>query len=338
MEAPGFLPAHMMLETSQSEEQDNETTQQNVYGASKVPDKYRIPYEEEDEHIESRQDDTKYKREQKQRVARATANSEDTHPRKAQILKLINQQLFSSEASDVEAAFSELADLCMNSTEQSDTNRKLIARLGGPLAIVKAMERHSTGEPFLHAEGCRAMANLALHTRYVKEIIADAEGIEAILAAMTQFISNEYIQECGCCALRNLTCGNETNKHRIVSVDGVPTIIASMKAHPTSASVLDSACGVLENLAMAAQGSRNSGETSIVNAVIDAGGTVALATAAKDHRDHPRIQEKVRSIMPLLLGINLSIPNSAGAASEPIDLVQGKCQNILKKIGKKMNE
>ena len=161
--------------------------------------------------------------------------------RKKTTADIIRSDLWSPNEATVLAA---LQHITMEAA--SDKARSLIARTGGLLAVVRAMESHATHSD-IQVAGCQALEKLALDTD--NEIaIEQVGGVETILAAMMGHFANAAVHEAAWAALWNLTCTNATKDMTLDTDGGMAAIVQAMQHHRSSPAVQKNACGALANL------------------------------------------------------------------------------------------
>ena len=77
--------------------------------------------------------------------------------------------------------------------------------------------------------------------------IADAGGIEAIVAALYAHPSSAPVQRNGSYALRNLA-RNDANRALMAEAGVIEAVLAALEAHPANPDVQRNGCAVLGNL------------------------------------------------------------------------------------------
>ena len=100
--------------------------------------------------------------------------------------------------------------------------------------------------------GCRALANIAADAADNKKKVADAGGIEAVVAAMNAHTRVADVQKNGCAALGNIAMLAET-KRMVAAAGGIEAVVAAMEAHLNNADVQENGCGALRNIAALAE-------------------------------------------------------------------------------------
>lgn len=205
------------------------------------------------------------------------------------------RDLWSDDIAVVKRALTKLAVQCHGDETVEDVRHK-IGQIGGPLTIVKAMERLSD-DPNIQARGCGALANLAYNDD-IQNLIALVGGINIVVLAMTKFPEHSYLQECGCGALRNLAFKNRDNQDLVNKAGGVSAIITAMGTHSGNDRIHSLACSALYNIA---DGLEESGAV-----MVSSGGLIATAKAAEDYLDNPEVKEAACNLQKKLLKAILS--------------------------------
>jgi hypothetical protein len=135
-----------------------------------------------------------------------SAHDAVVRPPPKRVAEIIRRDLWNKDETVVDRRSSiSSTKLTHNSTDGMITFRNAIARNGGILAIVRAMEKQ-------HAEhagigSCRALELLALDT-LLELAIGEVGGIETILGAMMIHSTQVNLQDAAWSALCNCTCGN----------------------------------------------------------------------------------------------------------------------------------
>ena len=152
------------------------------------------------------------------------------------------------------------------------------------------------GSLSIQSEGCRALQNLAVGTRdnRVREGIASAGGIEAIVTAMNGFPNDASIQCNATGALQNLACNSEDIKCRIARCGGIHVLISAMQNHPDRPLIQVWACGTLAYLAA-------SPDERIKKAIVLLGGLVVIVKAAQLNCGDKVLTRMAGKVMSVLL-------------------------------------
>lgn len=202
--------------------------------------------------------------------------------------EIVTKDLWSRDAAVVENALHVLTIDAFYDERARDS----IARTGGILAIVRAMETHNENT-CVQVAACQALEKLALNEQN-ELAINDVGGVEAILGAMMGHFDCSNVQEAAWAALWNLSCGNAGNDMTIDSAGGIAAIVSAMKRHVHVASVQKNACGALANLCL--------DNESRLQALADADGFVAIATALQRHWSHPEVRKEAGHALARLAG------------------------------------
>ena len=162
--------------------------------------------------------------------------------RKKTTADIIRNDLWSSDLTTVLGALKHVTN-----EAGSDKARSIIARTGGLLAVVRAMDSHSTDSQ-VQVAGCQALEKLALDSD--NEIaIEQVGGVDTILTAMMGHMMDASVQEAAWAALWNLTCTNASKDMPTLDAPGgMAAIVAAMREHMSSPAVQKNACGALANL------------------------------------------------------------------------------------------
>jgi hypothetical protein len=210
-------------------------------------------------------------------------------PRKT-ISEIIRRDLWNSDTAVVEAALYTLAE----KAEAHISYRSNMARAGGILAIVRAMEQHS-GHGGIQIAACRALEKLALDTEN-ELAIGEVGGVEAVLGAMMAHFTDSKVQEAAWSALWNCTCGNACDTMTIDTQGGMAAIVSCMKQHIDNPVVQVSACGTLSNLCL--------DNDDRLTALAEADGFSAMAQAMQRHWHNPVVRNEACHAMVVLLERN----------------------------------
>ena len=130
--------------------------------------------------------------------------------------------------------------------------------------------------------GCRALANIAADAADNQLMVADAGGIEAVVAAMKAHLENADVQKNGCAALGNIAMLAET-KRMVAAAGGIEAVVAAMEAHLNNAVVQENGCGALRNIAALAENQPK---------VVAAGGIEAVVAAMNADLKNAAVQEQ----------------------------------------------
>jgi hypothetical protein len=203
------------------------------------------------------------------------------------ISQVIRKDLWSSETGVVFEALQWITIEAFHDEGARDT----IARTGGLLAIVRAMETHSSHAPIQKA-ACQALEKLALDIEN-ERAISDVGGVEAILAAMMGHLNNVSVQEAAWSALQNLTCGNAQGAMTIDTTGGMVSLVSAMRTHSTEPRVQASACGTFANLCL--------DHEDRLTALAQAGGFSAMADALQLHWENMEVRKEASRALADLL-------------------------------------
>jgi hypothetical protein len=190
------------------------------------------------------------------------------------IKNLIRRDLRSPDEVVVERALQQITIDCFYDASA----RSLIARSGGLLSIVTAMEDHASN-PKIQIAACQALEKLALDGDN-EQAVAELGGIETVLGAMMGHFGNIRVQEAAWSALQNLTCQNAALE---LSMDATPgsmmVLVQSLQQHGGHDGVAMHGAATLANLCIP--------KAARLEQVVQAKGMVLLATLLQDHWANP---------------------------------------------------
>jgi hypothetical protein len=170
-------------------------------------------------------------------------------------------------------------------------SRSAIARAGGLLALIRAMEDH-VNDVAIQIASCSALERLALDPE--NEIaIAEIGGVDAVLGAMMCHFKNADLHEAAWSTLWNLTCVNSAEEMTIDTAGGMQAIVSCMKQHINNPMVQKNACGALTNLCLHSE--------ARLQALSDAGGFVAISSALQKHFKNPEVRKQASFALTSLL-------------------------------------
>jgi hypothetical protein len=203
--------------------------------------------------------------------------------------EIVRRDLWSRDPATVRQALQDLADRA----DQSAQCRGTIARTGGLLGIVRAMEQHAT-HAGVQVAACRALEKLALDTEN-ELAIGEVGGVEAVLSAMTGHFCDAAVQEAAWSALWNLSCGNACDTMTIDTQEGggIKAVVSCMKQHEHIAVVQENACGALANLCL--------DNEERCQALAAADGFVAIASALQTHWHDDKVRKEASHALVSLL-------------------------------------
>ncbi len=97
--------------------------------------------------------------------------------------------------------------------------------------------------PGVQQQACEVLRSLA-YDAGTRSKIAEACGIEAVVAGMQAHKASVLVQEPACASLRSLAF-NDSNKFKIAGAGGIEAVLSAMKAHTASVFVQQHACAAL---------------------------------------------------------------------------------------------
>eukprot|EP00977_Amphora_coffeiformis_P017817 scaffold5946_cov169-Amphora_coffeaeformis.AAC.1 len=183
---------------------------------------------------------------------------------------LLRRDLRSPDEAVVERALQQITIDCF----YDQSARSLIARTGGLLSIIGAMEDHPEN-PRIQIAACQALEKLALDAEN-ERAVSELGGIDCILGAMMSHFDNIRVQESSWSALQNLTCSNALTEMTFDSTDGGMTmLVRAFEQHASNSAVAMHASATLANLCIP-----NAERTEHI---VAADGIVTLAKALQQH-------------------------------------------------------
>jgi hypothetical protein len=189
------------------------------------------------------------------------------------IAELIRRDLWSSDPAVVEWTL----QLITVEVFADPDARSLIARLGGLLAIIGAMETHASLYR-VQVAACQALEKLALDDEN-EMAIARVGGVDAILAAFLGHADNVAVQAAAWGALSSITGDFVETDIAIDSVGGFATLLRFMKRHDQNAIIQGNACRALASLCQ--------GNETRLQALVAVDGIVAVAATLQAHWNDP---------------------------------------------------
>jgi hypothetical protein len=210
-----------------------------------------------------------------------------TTPKPRKLVEYIRHDLW--KRGDPDTVHAALQQLAVASTRPQA--RSSIARTGGLLAIVRAMEDHLS-HAHIQIAACRALEKLALDAEN-EMAIAEIGGVDAVLGAMMCHFEDCAVQEAAWSTLWNLTCLNSQARMTIDTAGGMAAIVSCMRHHALHPKVQQNACGALRNLCLHHE--------ERLQALVDAGGLVAIAAALQTHWKNPAVRKEASYALAVLL-------------------------------------
>lgn len=192
-------------------------------------------------------------------TGRSVDNSRDSSQAMAKsVAKILRVDMWSPKAKKVEKGMEKLAVAASHGFCQ----RSNINRLGGVIAIVRAMQSHPNNLQ-IQRSACTALAHLSVDEDS-QEAIAEVGGMGAIVAAMQSHPNDDQVQESATLALANTTNprGGGANGGGVSDSDEeeddaessgpgvVQALVTAMNTHPNNANVQAKAFISLANLCL----------------------------------------------------------------------------------------
>lgn len=191
-------------------------------------------------------------------TGRSVDNSRDSSQAMAKsVAKILRVDMWSPKAKKVQSGMEKLAV----AASQGFCQRSNINRLGGVIAIVRAMQSHPSNLQ-IQRSACTALAHLSVDEDS-QEAIAEVGGMGAIVVAMQSHPNDHEVQESATLALANTTNprGGGANGGGMSDSDEeddaessgpgvVQALVTAMNTHPNSAAVQAKAFISLANLCL----------------------------------------------------------------------------------------
>ena len=220
-----------------------------------------------------------------------TSSGNGVSPRRS-ISDIIRHDLWNPNETIVEQALQQLVE----KASIHNSYRNAIARAGGILAIIRAMEQHMN-HVGIQIASCMALEKLAIDTEN-ELAIGEVGGIEAILSAMMAHYTNGKVQEAAWSALWNCTCGNACDTMTIdTTPGGMTAVISCMKQHVDNVTVQVSACNTIMNLCY--------DNNERIQLLMEADGFGAIVQAIQTHCNNEVVKNEMSYILCSLLEKNV---------------------------------
>jgi hypothetical protein len=185
-----------------------------------------------------------------------------------------------------------LAD-SLSGEEQRPEKKRAFLSVGGPITIVTKLDKYTNNE-YIESNGIRVLINATWKdvNNQLRSAIADVDGIEAIVEAMTIHSASSEIQRRGLSALRNISILKENAEKLVLEIEIIPMIIQTMTIFSDDVEVTTKACGLLKKL---------SSYEKLHKPMVDAKVVSALARAIEEHENNEDIQHRARKAIKQLL-------------------------------------
>ena len=185
-----------------------------------------------------------------------------------------------------------LAD-SLSEEEQRPEKKRAFLCVGGPITIVTKLDKYTNNE-YIESNGIRVLINATWKdvNNQLRSAIADVDGIEAIVEAMTIYSASSEIQRRGLSALRNISILKENAEKLVLEIEIIPMIIQTMTIFSDDVEVTTKACGLLKKL---------SSYEKLHKPMVDAKVVSALARAIEEHENNEDIQRRARKAIKQLL-------------------------------------
>lgn len=203
-----------------------------------------------------------------QKTRTSTKTSPPWQPRS--IADLVRHDLPSANIHVVTAALQQITLDCWDDA----AIRSTVVRCGGLLAVVQAMETHSSNT-VVQVAACQALTKLALDADN-EVALAELGGIDAILSALMTHFECPDVQTAAWQALQNGTCQAALQRLSLDTAGGMQVLLHAFQQHaPHNATAACAAAATVANLCVA-----NPTRTS---RVVQANGIVLLAQQLQHH-------------------------------------------------------
>jgi pyridoxine 5'-phosphate synthase PdxJ len=129
----------------------------------------------------------------------------------------------------------------------ADGEGELLISSGVVEAVVQAMKKYRNNSK-LQENGMGVLQNVSMKAARAKEVIAESEGIDAIVSAVREFLAEPAVLERAFTALWSLAV-LDSNQVRIANANGIAMVINGMLSSIDNDSVQKQGCGCLCTLA-----------------------------------------------------------------------------------------
>ena len=161
----------------------------------------------------------------------------------------------------------------------------LITNAGG-ISLIRRCLSVGLGDPAVVEYGTASLAALSADR---PNAVVEAEGVDAIVAGMTQWSSSGIIQRHGATALQRIALSCDASSESVVAAGGVLAVTSAMSAHPHDAHVQRRGIGALTGV------SQNGGAHTAC--VVAAGGVQAVVCAMNSPLFRTEIKNPGREVV-----------------------------------------
>lgn len=216
------------------------------------------------------------------------------------VAKLLRVDIWSPKATVVLAALEKLAQAASIGSFQ----RANIARLGGIIGILRAMQMHGPNAP-IQLSACQALHRLSVD-RETQIAIGDVGGIPALAASMEGHMEVIELQVLACKVLNIISYPRSEEEDQEADEDDVPTdgavpaLVASMMRYSTNTEVQAHAFGALANLCLDHRGN--------LQQLSETGGLTAMTLALQRPWKNKMDQHEAISTLSILLRSLAELP------------------------------
>ena len=200
--------------------------------------------------------------------------------------ELLRKDIWSRDPAVVYAALHDL------SKEAGRGSRSSIVRLGGLLAIIRAMTSHITVAD-IQITACLALERLA-QDQDTRRAIGEVGGVHSIVLVMQEHLDDIAVQQAACSALVKLT--NYFDTDRIPADRAVETVAKSMARHADHHALQEQAFRTLANLCL--------DNRERLQELSDVGGLATMTVALqRPWANHSEKHEAISQLSMLLRGL-----------------------------------
>jgi hypothetical protein len=218
------------------------------------------------------------------RTSRASSSSK-------RVAEILRKDVWSRDKVVVQSALEQLALEAAGGPEL----RSSIARFGGLLAILRAMEVNSA-----HADvqiaACRALEKMALDSE-TQVAIGEVGGIPTLVGAMADHLAHKGVQQAACAALLNISrcCveHDESDSDPIPTDGVVDALTTAMKEHADQVEIQVKAFGALGNLCV--------NNEKRIQELAASGGLATMTLALQQQWEHNSEKHEAISTLAILL-------------------------------------
>lgn len=207
------------------------------------------------------------------------------------IKQYVNALARSNDEGVITEKMRELLEILFNESNPLESHQEAFDRVGGPLAVVVAMEKYPDCK-VLQRNGMSVLVSAKHKNDELTSVVGEVGGIQAVVAAMKRFPTWKGIIQLSLGALGNLATHSANAKVLVLGTDAVTCIISAMNKFQDSADIVSQGCEVLLNL---------SSVEDLKMPLREANVRTALAAAMDGHKGDDEIQNRAGQAMTNLL-------------------------------------